>query len=963
MNEDSRKDRSLLHDPPTSAMEEIRRRFEAAWEAARHGQAPPDLEQYLTQLPEPERSKLRSVLESVVLAYRRHAPGSADPVQPAADGAGGTIDPPPTAPPGGETLEEKPSSPGGVPGNEAPAAAVGETIDEPALLRRVDAAGATTAGDPGTVPVTVPARPGGTGVVYKARQRGLNRLVALKMILAGEHAGEQELTRFKTEAEAVARLQHPNIVQIYEVGEEEGRPYFSLEFVEGGSLDRKLHGTPQSPQEAARLLHQLAVAMQAAHEKNIIHRDLKPANVLLTTDGTPKITDFGLAKRLEEDAGQTHSGAILGTPSYMSPEQADGNTQAIGPLSDVYSLGAILYESLTGRVPFRSPTILETLQQVKTREPVAPTQLQPKVPRDLETICLKCLQKDPKKRYVSAGALAEDLRRFLNHEPILARPVGRVERTWRWCQRNPLGAFVILMIVVWAASMTGLAFALKWQKDATEAQRVIAVQQRDAADQARKAEKAARQDAEHKTELARNNTAEFFNLGAQLVEELFKLLQNKHLAQNANADLRSLRATLLRILGDKMATMAGKLEDSGATPFAQLSSHQHFGDMLKRLGRYEEAMQRFQKGTELARKLAAEHPNSDKAQGNLSVMIKRLGDMELELRSDPEAARRHYREALRLAQDVLDHPRNHDMTEEELPIFLSHPEMSLGQVELVLGHPADARKHLVRALELRRKWLSYSPNGDSQNSYLAEAWMWCGVAAWHEGDEASTREAFARATGLCEKLIAKHPQAYWYKEDLADIQGHQGDAWLHLGKLAEAKKSYAESLKNVQAALAQRPEEVGYRLVLALTEERLGALARAEGKQEEAVKHYRAALFERRALLKLDPNQRPLQFAYVRMQAHCGQEASAAANAAVLLKQNPKSPLLLLDAARCFATCAAMTTTPEVRQARLVQAVDAVRTALAGGYKDRMVLRTDPDLAVLQKESAYQALLAPLAKR
>jgi WD40 repeat protein len=276
---------------------------------------------------------------------------------------------------------------------------------------------------------------GGMGVVYQARQTKLGRLVALKMILSGAHADEADLGRFRTEAEAIARLQHPNIVQIHEIGEHGGLPFFSLEFCAGGSLEKKLSGTPLPPQEAAALVEMLARAMQAAHEKGVIHRDLKPANVLLAEDGTPKITDFGLAKKLDE-AGQTASGAVMGTPSYMAPEQAGGKSTTIGPLCDVYALGAILYECLTGRPPFKAATTLDTLLQVMSDEPVPPTQLQPKTPRDLETICLKCLHKEPAKRYPSAAALADDLRRFQNGEAITARPVGRLERAGKWVRRN-----------------------------------------------------------------------------------------------------------------------------------------------------------------------------------------------------------------------------------------------------------------------------------------------------------------------------------------------------------------------------------------------------------------------------------------------------------------------------------------------------------------------------------------------
>src|SRR5262245_4003610 len=233
---------------------------------------------------------------------------------------------------------------------------------------------------------------GGMGVVYKARQVGLNRLVALKMVLAGGYAGPEALARFRSEAEAIAALQHPNIVQIHEVGESGGLPYFSLEYCPGGSLAQKLDGTPLPPKQAAELVETLARAMHAAHQAGVVHRDLKPANVLLAADGTPKVTDFGLAKRLDTGDGPTKSGAVMGTPSYMAPEQAaDG--KAVGPAADVYALGAILYELLTGRPPFRAATSLDTILQVVSEDPVPPSRLNAQAPRDLETACLKCLEK------------------------------------------------------------------------------------------------------------------------------------------------------------------------------------------------------------------------------------------------------------------------------------------------------------------------------------------------------------------------------------------------------------------------------------------------------------------------------------------------------------------------------------------------------------------------------------------
>jgi len=301
---------------------------------------------------------------------------------------------------------------------------------------------------------------GGMGIVFRARHVRLNRPVAVKMLLAGAYAEPHERGRFQREAEAVARLRHPNVVQVHETGEADGRPYFTMELVDGGSLAQEVAGTPQSVLPAAELVATLAQAIQAAHTCGIIHRDLKPGNVLLTPDGTPKISDFGLARRLGGESELTRTGNALGTPSYMAPEQVEGKSGSVGTATDVYALGAILYELLTGRPPFKGESAEETLRQVVSQEPVSPTRLNAKVPRDLETICLKCLHKTASRRYSSAHELAADLHRYLDGAPIRARRVGTSERALKWARRRPAAALLIaaLLVVLVAAVGTGFWF-------------------------------------------------------------------------------------------------------------------------------------------------------------------------------------------------------------------------------------------------------------------------------------------------------------------------------------------------------------------------------------------------------------------------------------------------------------------------------------------------------------------------
>jgi formylglycine-generating enzyme required for sulfatase activity len=344
---------------------------------------------------------------------------------------------------------------------------------------------------------------GGMGVVYRARQLKANRLVALKMIRAVEHASPTDRLRFQIETEAVARLQHPHIVQLHEVGEVRGQPFFSLELCDGGTLTEQLKKQRRTPRVAAALIETLARAMHYAHLRGVVHRDLKPGNVLLSfsreprasaepalargsrlNDCTPKITDFGLAKRIDAEARDvSQSGAVMGTAAYMAPEQAAGKVRDTGPAADVYALGALLYECLTGRPPFEGPQHV-VLASVLNDEPVRPARVVGKVPADLETICLKCLSKEPGRRYASAEELANDLRRFQGGEPIRARPVGAVERTWKWARRRPALAALLGVVLLALVSLAVLSGNLVAARDDADAKRIAAEKE---ADKARKA--------------------------------------------------------------------------------------------------------------------------------------------------------------------------------------------------------------------------------------------------------------------------------------------------------------------------------------------------------------------------------------------------------------------------------------------------------------------------------------------
>jgi serine/threonine protein kinase/WD40 repeat protein len=466
------------HRLPTAAgrrVDELADDFEAAWLAGRR----PRIDDYLASAEEPARSALLQELIRLEVEYR----GRSGEQPTAAEYQARFPDHPELLPAVFANAVRPGQSP---PPRPAPPSVTSPFQPAP------DGAGVQTApGEPvAASQEPLPAVPGyeilgvlghgGMGVVYKARDLRLKRLVALKMIRLREDAaspvGRELLDRLRREAEAVARLQHPHIVQIYDIGENDGLPYLSLEYVDGGSLDKTLVGTPLPAKAAAALVEKLSRAVHAAHQQGVVHRDLKPANVLLVSGGVvsgewspdtshpspltahqPKIADFGLAKRLDAEPGATPVGTVLGTPSYMAPEQAQGRPEEVGPAADVYALGAILYECLTGRPPFRADNAVDTLLQVIGTEPVPPSRLQPRLPRDLDTLCLKCLEKEPRKRYATALDVAEELARFLGGQPIRARPLGPVERGWRWAKRRPAGAALILVSALAVFGLLGLS--------------------------------------------------------------------------------------------------------------------------------------------------------------------------------------------------------------------------------------------------------------------------------------------------------------------------------------------------------------------------------------------------------------------------------------------------------------------------------------------------------------------------
>jgi serine/threonine protein kinase len=572
---------------------------------------------------------------------------------------------------------------------------------------------------------------GGMGVVYLARQSSLNRQVALKMVLAGQHASSSDLARFKTEAEAVAQLQHPHIVQVIETGEHQGTPWFSMEYVSGGSLDKRLQGRPLPPREAARITSMIAEAVAHAHARGVLHRDLKPANILVqdveahsssvdssvkpvrtvpskgntvVLDGiatptgsgsqtpvTLKVTDFGLAKQLDDGrtlAGtKTQAGTVMGSPSYMAPEQASGDTAALGPTVDVYALGALLYELLTGRPPFRASTAWDTITQVLKDEPVPPTRLMPRLPRDIETICLKCLAKDPKKRYASVSELDADIQRFLRDEPIHARPIAWWERTWKAAKRRPTLAGLIVTAIV----AVGIIIALISIGNAKLLEERIAAE--DARDKAMVAMKKA--EAEHKKAQKRLEMA---------VEAVEKLLTRT--ASESWARRPELQEERKKLLEDAVTFYQAFLEQESDDPLLRREAarvYYRMAGVYLLLGDAKSAAQTLQKTKELQEALCEQFPDIIEYRHDLVKTVNFLGNAEV-MQGQYVTSRNMYEKAAKNAEALVQaFPEN-----AEFKITLVRTLLSLYQF-YSQGDANAAISYLKKAVELSKKLYETDP--------------------------------------------------------------------------------------------------------------------------------------------------------------------------------------------------------------------------------------------------------------
>jgi serine/threonine-protein kinase len=797
---------------------------------------------------------------------------------------------------------------------------------------------------------------GGMGVVYKARQQGLNRWVALKVILGGSHAGGERLARFHAEAQAVARLQHPNIVQIHDVGEHDGLPYFSLELVDGGSLEQKVHRRPQPPREAAYLAETLARAIHYAHQHGVVHRDLKPANVLLTQAGLPKITDFGLAKRLEIESSRTQTGVILGTPSYMAPEQARGEVHAIGPAADVYALGAVLYELLTGRPPFQGPTQAHTILQVTRDEPVPPSRWNPGVPRDLQTVCLKCLQKDPGRRYADAAALAEDLRRYLAGEPILARPVGAAGRAWRWCRRNPwlaaLSALAAVLLSAWAVTATVFFFRLRDEKAATEREFERAESNFARAEQEARREAAAHKEAGSQRKLA--------------LDTLYALIRHVEDKLRDKEGMSALRKEILQTAMDGLQKVSRSAETAAFADRSMGVALQRMGDVYEQLGQTEETMRLYEQSLKIFDRLAAQEPDNDWLPWNSAISFDRLGSLSAQLRGDAAAARDYYERSLRLREGLAANVRTPEIPPGQRRLALTVSYIKLANLTLELGDPGAARAYAQKALQESEGLTAAGLAEPTARQFQAMSCYMLGQAEAHLGSVEEARQQLQRALVLRRRAVQEEPTSAAAKRELGAALDAQGDLEAEQGHAAAALEAYRQA-NEVYVALCKKEkdnlEDLWY---LGHSHYRLAAAYQLAGDTEAAAREGAEALKVREVLVAKDPKNVQFRTELMLARARCGQHAEAARAAAELRREAGKHAGVLFSIARAYALCAAAVGSRKgsasasgsaLERQYGEAALDTLRQALGHGYKDREALRRNPDLSAVRGSASFQALL------
>ena len=840
---------------------------------------------------------------------------------------------------------------------------------------------------------------GAMGVVYKAHQEMADRTVALKVMLNLEHARAGEVARFKVEAQAAARLEHGNIIHVFDVGQEGELPYFTLEYVDGGTLADKIAKQMLPVDQSAQMLHTLATAIAYAHSRDVIHRDLKPANILLTKDGKPKIADFGLARRTDDVSHLTVDGTILGTPNYMSPEQAAGDQEIIGPLSDVYTLGAIFYELLVGRPPFKAATSWEVIQQVRSAEPTPPTTLQPGIPRDLETICLKCLQKAPEKRYGSAQLLADDLQRFLNNEPILARPIGQIERIVRLCRRYPREARLLGLIATLLLVMTGGAVgtAYKINSDRSRISQQVAQisKQRDEISVEKK--------------ISDDRLTTYRSTVSKLVNNVPNLLESAPLGAGTRQEFLALMSQILE--GSEESGAVGPSRQWGREAIALREGEsllsQAFAD-LNRSDKAEQAatlMQRaadkFVEAQQIAQEVLDNRPEDlSKAASNLAHAISRVANTATLRGVVWTEVVPLYKRTVELRREALAGEKNEGggtaLRKAELGAELNRYADFLLTVSSndPIRFATRAMENTQEAIELLQSSINELPAGENGQATarrdLASCFGTLARAAERRGLEEQAQNGYAQCAEVLRKLADDFPNRYSFRKRSLEASNAYGDYLL--GKNADptlVRQQYEFGMQDLKITL-DTPELRALQNGnhgLAMQHYRLGIAELRVGDTARAKSHFeRSALLREiawRDTLENTPAEKSDQqldstisqrIELMLAQARCGNTNTALQHAKwireraeTLVKEHGNDGSagglnarnLFLHAAATYGLASEHLSQSE-QQKSTAAALRAIKRSIETGWQDKQYLLNDADLQPLQKQSEYQQLLSAM---
>jgi serine/threonine protein kinase/tetratricopeptide (TPR) repeat protein len=889
---------------------------------------------------------------------------------------------------------------------------------------------------------------GGMGVVYKARHRGLHRLAALKMVLAGEFASPTQELRFRLEAELAARVQHPNIVQVYEIGSYAGRPFLALEWVEGGSLANRLDGKPWPPGDAAALIETLARAVDVAHGEGVVHRDLKPANILLsvvrgpwsvvseerpapsglTTDNgqrttIPKITDFGLAQPIEGGQTLTQSGFLVGTPGYMAPEQASGQRALVGPATDIYALGVMLYQLLTGQLPFQRDSTLELLRAITSDEPTRPRRLEPHLPRDLEAITLHCLEKEPSRRYPSALALAEDLERFREGKQVLARPVGEIERLWRWCRRKPVIAglltALVLAVSLGLVGMSRAYFIAESARHAEKEKRREADEQRERAERARDRTRRAL-DAmtssvtgdslstqreisveqknfltevltyyqEFAAEKGDDEQSRFRTAGAAFRVGLIEYRLGRK-AEAAAAD---------RLACDGFAKLAADFPARREYGYGLAASYMNLGVILSELGRRPEAEKQYRQAVSICGKLASGFPTMPQYRNYLALGHTNLGDLLRGL-GKPTDAWEQYHQALTVCEKlVAEFP---DIPDYRMRLASNHA--CVGDLLRELGKPAQAEEQFRKALVIQEKLVTEFPGLPEQRERLAKILNSLGVLFFELGKLPNAEEQYRQALAIRQKLAAEFPAEPQYRDGLVGSHANLGVLLRNLRKWPEAEEQYRSALVICEKLAVNFPAMPAYQVELGGLFCNLGSLVGASGQPSDCLvwfdrairtltavyehdsrfavarqflrnsyaerakayvilRRYAEAVSDLDKAIELSPNKEQPEFRAERsiLRLTAGQVAEAMAEVAELSKNPNWNARWWYDFGCVYAIASGKFA--DKRQEYADRAMELLQQAVKAGYRDAAHIKQDSDLDSLRGRDDFKQLLAELAK-